>query len=362
MTPERFRQILTHADRSLSGCAWRMVLETIRPFYALGVWWRNRQFDRRPGKIFHASVPVLSVGNLTLGGTGKSPAVRWFVREFQRLGLKPAVLSRGYKAKKQAPTANRSDLSDETLNDEGREMARLLPGVPLLQNPNRCESAEKAVYEFGAQVLVLDDGFQHRKLFRDLDVVLIDADEPFGLTGRLFPCGTLREPAAGFQRADVLMLTHADRLSVRDRHTLQEEIDQRFPALKNRLWVETIHQPAGFVDAAGNPVELAKDGRYGAFCGIGKPEGFFRSLEEFGLTPAETKIFPDHHAFSDADVSALAQWREKNAFDALLCTEKDLVKLPESLKACALRIDLAFLSGEEELKKRLTNFLDSSGV
>ena len=116
------------------------------------------------------------------------------------------------------------------------------------------------------------------------------------------------------------------------------------------------------MDAAGNPVELAKDGRFGAFCGIGKPEGFFRSLEEFGVTPAETKIFPDHHAFSAADVSALAEWREKNALDALLCTEKDLVKLPESLKACALRIDLAFLSGEEELKKRLTNFLDPPGV
>lgn len=357
MTPERFRQILTHADRSLSGCAWSVVLETVRPFYALGVWWRNRQFDRRPGKIFHASVPVLSVGNLTLGGTGKSPAVRWFVREFQRLGLKPAVLSRGYKAKKQAQAD-----PGEILNDEGREMARLLPEVPLLQNPNRCASAEKAVQEFGAQVLVLDDGFQHRKLFRDLDVVLIDAEEPFGLTGRLFPCGTLREPAAGVRRADVLMLTHADRLSSRERHTLQEEIDQRFPAEKSRLWVETVHKPAGFVDAAGDPVELAKDGRYGAFCGIGKPEGFFRSLEEFGLTPAETKIFPDHHAFSASDVSILEQWQEKNAFEALLCTEKDLVKLPESLKACALRIDLAFLSGEEELKKRLTNFLDPPGV
>ena len=116
------------------------------------------------------------------------------------------------------------------------------------------------------------------------------------------------------------------------------------------------------MDAAGNPVELAKDGHYGAFCGIGKPEGFFRSLEEFGLTPAETKIFPDHHAFSASDVSVLAQWRKKNDFDALLCTEKDLVKLPESLKIYALRIELAFLSGEEELKKRLTNFLDSSGV
>jgi len=355
MTPDQFRQILIHADHSPSAFAWRVLLEAIRPFYALGVWWRNRQFDRHPERIFHASVPVVSVGNLTLGGTGKSPAVRWFAREFQRLGLKPAVLSRGYKAKKQSRKSKPTENSENFLNDEGREMARLLPGVPLLQNPNRSESAEKVTREFGARVLILDDGFQHRKLFRDLDVVLIDADEPFGLTGRLFPCGTLREPARGFRRADVLMLTHADRLSLRERHTLREEIDQRFPSEKKRLWVETVHRPVGFVDAEGNSVELAKTGRYGAFCGIGKPDGFFRSLEEFGLKPAETRRFPDHHAFTETDVQNLKEWMKKNAFDALLCTEKDLVKLPAELKVYALRIELEFLDGEEELKKRMMN-------
>jgi len=347
MTPERFRKILTREDRSLSAFGWRLLLETIRPFYALGVWFRNRSFDRDPRKVTHAAVPVISVGNLTLGGTGKSPAVLRIAQELETMGLKVAVLSRGYRAKEQDP------VSSSDLNDEGKEMARRLPNAVFLQKPDRCESARRAVGEFGAQVLILDDGFQHRKLFRDGDIVLIDAEEPFGLTGRLFPCGTLREPMRGLARADVVILTHSDRLTLREQHTLQEELSQRFPGPKPRLWVETVHRPVSLTDTQGNvlPKEDLQGKRLGAFCGIGKPIGFFRSLTEFGLTIHAEKIYPDHHPFGTKEIAELSEWVRENRIDVLVCTEKDAVKLPLTLPCgtpiAVLRIGLEFVEGKD---------------
>ncbi len=347
MIPERFRKILTREDRSLSAFGWRLLLEMIRPLYALGIWFRNRSFDRDPRKITHAAVPVLSIGNLTLGGTGKSPAVLRIAQELESMGLKVAVLSRGYRAKEQNPD------SAGNLNDEGKEMARRLPNAVFLQNPNRCESARRAVEEFDAQVLLLDDGFQHRKLFRDGDIVLIDAEEPFGLNGRLFPCGTLREPMRSLARADVVVLTHSERLSLRERHSLQEELEERFPGPKPRLWVESVHRPSVLADTQGNilPKEDFQEKRLGAFCGIGKPDGFFRSLAEFGLTVHAEKVYPDHHPFGTKEIEELTQWTQENRLDALICTEKDAVKLPLTLPSgtpiVVLRIELEFLEGKD---------------
>lgn len=376
MTPERFRKILTRQERTLSAAGWRLLAEMVRPFYALAVRWRNRQFDRQPDRALRVGVPVLSVGNLTLGGTGKSPAVLRIAQELESLGLKTAILSRGYRAREQkkrnpaAPPASPASAPSENLplNDEGREMAERLPNALFFQNPNRRESACRAVAA-GADVLLLDDGFQHRKLFRNGDVVLIDAEEPFGLTGRLFPCGTLREPMTSLARADVVILTHADRLSLRERHSLREELSSRFPAKPNRIWAETVHHPVGLVDLAGKPVSdaefLERLGeasenvpkpklRLGAFCGIGRPEGFRQSLAALGLKAAELRAFPDHHPFEETDCAELAAWAKEQGFQALLCTEKDRVKLPlefpGSVPVFSLRMKLSFLEGEKEFK------------
>ncbi len=365
MTSEYFRRILTREEHGFRAWIWRLLLEIIRPFYALGVWIRNRKFDRCPQKIFHADVPVLSIGNLTLGGTGKSPFVLKTARELERLGLKVAVVSRGYRAKEQNSNSQKTDL----LNDEGKEMAARLPNAVFLQNPNRSEAARRAVEEYGAEVILLDDGFQHRKLFRNADFVLIDAQEPFGLTGRLFPCGTLREPMREIRRADVLVLTHADRMNLLERHSIQEELTSRFPE-KKQLWLETTHLPVGFSTADGKFLSISDfqktfaGKKIGAFCGIGKPDGFFQSLIECRVETAEKKIYPDHHLFDENVSRELQIWTKKNALDLLVCTEKDMVKLPDSLTKSvlilALRIEISFLSGEERflefLKKKTKNF------
>lgn len=368
MTPERFRKILTYEERGVSAFLWRRILSVIRLFYAAGVWYRNRQFDRNPNRIFRASVPVLSIGNLTLGGTGKSPAVIRIALELEKMGLKPAVLSRGYRAKEQ----NHSQ--EDGLNDEGREMAARLPNAVFLQNPNRCESARRAVEEFGADVILLDDGFQHRKLFRDADLVLIDAEEPFGINGKLFPCGTLREPMKGLERADAIFLTHSERMNLRERHSLQEELSTRFPMKKGRLWIETVHRPTAILAPNGKALsipefceELTNSSgmplRLGAFCGIGKPSGFFQTLSQIGIIPADQKIYPDHHPFCEKELEELHEWMKEKSLDALLCTEKDRVKfprnLPEDFPLFTLRIELEFLSGEKEFLEWLSDRISS---
>ncbi len=366
LTPERFRRILTHEDRSVFAVAVRGIFAVIRPFYALGVWWRNWSFDRQPEKINHVSAPVLSVGNLTLGGTGKSPVVRFLARELQRLGFCVAVLSRGYRAEEQESLEHsETDAMGKPLNDEGREMARVLPGVRLYQNPDRTASAIRAITEDGVNALILDDGYQHRKLFRDGNILLIDAEEPFGLTGKLFPCGTLREPMRNLSRADVIILTHADRLNERERHSLRAELAERFPMKPNCVWVEAIHHPTVWVGPTGERIsvetfnekfsETSSETRLGAFCGIGKPTGFFRSLRQCEITLVAEKIYPDHHIFSPDEVEKLTAWAQENRLSALLCTEKDAVKLPALLldgtPIYALQIEMAFLAGEEDFKE-----------
>lgn len=374
MNSERFRRILLHEEHGPSAICWRCFLETVRPFYALAVWLRNRSFDRHPERTFHAAVPVLSIGNLTLGGTGKSPVVFWIARELLLQGRKIAVLSRGYKSKEQnreikqkfnqnqknesnPETDSETNLETDFLNDEGRELAKRLPEVVQLQNPNRCESARCAVEKWGAEVLLLDDGFQHRKLYRDGNIVLVDASEPFGLTGRLFPCGTLREPMRELRRADVLILTHAEQLSLRERHTLREELETRFPSPKKRLWVETTYEPTGLAAKDGSILTIAEaqnrfsKQKIGAFCGIGKPTGLFETLKRAGLEPASTKNFADHQVYGTDETREIVQWAQTEGLEVVICTEKDAVKLkPElfqQLPLFSLRAEVSFLEGRE---------------
>jgi tetraacyldisaccharide 4'-kinase len=165
--------------------------------YAMAMSWRNRRYDRGKAVIHRAGVPVVSVGNITLGGTGKTPMVEWIARLYRRHQVRVAIVSRGYRAE------------EGGRNDEARELEQKLPDVPHIQNADRAAAARVAVEELDMQLIVLDDGFQHRRLARDLDVVLLDALEPFGFE-HVFPRGTLREPLSGLRRADLVILSRAD--------------------------------------------------------------------------------------------------------------------------------------------------------
>jgi tetraacyldisaccharide 4'-kinase len=309
--------------------------------------WRNRGFDRGRRRIERVNVPVISVGNLSLGGTGKTPLVEWLARWLRSRGVRVTLVSRGYGAEAGAR------------NDEALELEERLPDVPHLQNPDRVAAARTAIEEFECQCIVLDDGFQHRRLARDLDLVLIDALEPFGF-GHVFPRGTLREPLAGLARAQAVALSRADLVEVGEREQIKATVGRYAP---RAVWLELAHAPRRLVSSAGQ--EQSLDGlrgrRVAAFCGIGNPAGFRRTLEGLGAALAEFREFPDHYAYRRADIDSLAAWGERLGAEALVCTAKDLVKLRVEqigrLPLWSVAIELEIMTGQSELEALLEPLL-----
>jgi tetraacyldisaccharide 4'-kinase len=305
-------------------------------FYGLAVAARNFGFDRGWLQTHRAAVPVVSVGNLTLGGTGKTPMVEWIARWFRERGTRVAILSRGY-----GHTGG--------MNDEGRVLEENLPDVPHLQNPDRVALAQVAAVELETELIVLDDGFQHRRLARDVDVVLLDALEPFGLS-RLCPRGLLREPVRSLRRAGAVVLSRSDLIARADRAAIRAEAERHAGSLK---WVEARHAPLDLVDCEGHTSSLIElSGKsVAAFCGIGNPEGFHRTLRALGTELIDFRVFPDHHPYTAADVGSLERWVTGLGANLVLTTQKDSVKLraaslgPAPLRA--LRIGLEITAGRE---------------
>jgi tetraacyldisaccharide 4'-kinase len=348
LTPATFRDIVSGRRRGPGAALARVALRVASVPYGWAVGARNRAFDRDADKVCHAGVPVVSVGNLTVGGTGKTPLVEWICRHFRRRDVRVAILSRGYRA------------SDDGRNDEALELELALPDVPHLQHPDRVASAAVAAGELAAQLLVLDDGFQHRRLARDFDVVLLDASEPFGFD-RLLPAGTLREPVAGLARAHAIVLSRADMLDAAGRAAVR----QRAAAVNPRaVWCEVEHRPAALLAAHGEraPLDALGDATTIAFCGIGNPAGFRHTLDRLGCRVAAWREFPDHHAYSRDDVAELAELLRSAQATLALCTRKDLVKLRvQTIGGVPLRavgVDLHFLAGQAELEAALAPLID----
>jgi tetraacyldisaccharide 4'-kinase len=344
---EGFRRLIRGEARGPLAVAARLALNVPAACYRLGVAARGLAFDRGWKAVHRAGVPVVSVGNLTLGGTGKTPMVEWVARWFRARGARVAILSRGYGG-------------SGGLNDEGLVLTENLPDVPLYQDPDRVDLARRAVEESQSQVLVLDDGFQHRRLARDFDIVLLDALDPFG-GGRLFPRGLLREPIGSLRRAGVVVLSRADLIDGRAADQIRRTAEGRAGiALR---WAEARHAARDLIDAGGEsrPLPGLDGARVAAFCGIGNPEGFRRTLQGLGVSLAGFRAFPDHHPYSAADVADLARWSAGVGADLGLTTQKDLVKIRAAtlgpVPLHALRIGLEVTAGASTLDEALTPLL-----
>jgi tetraacyldisaccharide 4'-kinase len=351
--PESFRRL---ADGSLRGpgpLAARTALAALALPYGLAVAARNACYDRGFFAARPAAVPVISVGNLTLGGTGKTPLVAWVCRRLIDLGRRPAVVSRGYAAR----PGERSD--------EAAELAILLPGVPHVADRDRVAGAAAAAAA-GADVVVLDDGFQHRRLRRNLDIVAIDATDPFGCD-RLFPRGLLREPLRGLTRAAAVVLTRAGGLPPADRENIRRRVAAARPGLPPVVWLETEHRPAGLRFAGGRtePLDAVRGRPVAAFCGIGNPAAFRRTLAEAGAVIAGFRSFADHHAYSAADLASLAAWAEEAAADIVVTTLKDLVRIEAAtlgrLPLAAVEIALEPLGPADALAELIAGAVGRGG-
>ena len=277
---------------------------------------RNAAFDRKLKSVSHVGCPVISVGNITTGGTGKTPIVAWLVNELTSRGKRVVLISRGYKS------------VDGAANDEKLMLDQLCPGTVHLQNPDRVAAANTAMAQHAPDVIVLDDAFQHRRMGRSFDIVLIDATCPWG-HGFLLPRGLLREPRTALNRADLILITRADQCSNTRLLEIRDEIHQ---ATNHAIPVIAVSFPAiGLRNASGQqcPVESAQRKNVVAFCGIGNPDGFRQTLAAMDIVPAEFRTFPDHHHYSEADLNSLSANVSDTAalVDMFLTTHKDLVKI-----------------------------------
>jgi tetraacyldisaccharide 4'-kinase len=310
--------------------------------YRLGIACRNLAFNRGWMAVHKVSVPVVSIGNLTTGGTGKTPCVEHVARFFRHLDLQVALLSRGYG-------------SEAGRNDEALVLEENLPDVPHLQGADRAALAQIAIEELESDVLVLDDGFQHRRLDRDLDIVLIDATCPWG-HGYLLPRGLLRESIGSLNRADVVMLTRCD-LAARESI---EQIRTVVRSVKELPIVESVHRPAEWRNAshAVKSLDTLRGRPVGAFCGLGNPDAFRQTLTKLGMNVVAWRTYPDHHAYSRNDIEELRDWARQLPTDAaVVTTQKDLVKIRLDTLAerelWALAIQLQITSGQEAFEALL---------
>jgi tetraacyldisaccharide 4'-kinase len=273
---------------------------------------RNAVYDLGLLSPVRVDAPVVSVGNLTVGGTGKTPLVILLANRAVAAGKRVAIVARGYGAVADAHGAT----------DEVVLMAARCPGAKLVVAPDKLLGARQAAAG-GAELILVDDGMQHRRLHRDMNIVMLDARAPFG-NGMVLPAGSLREPAAGQARADLVVLTHGETLTDSERVAVEASV-RAFSRAVPLVWAR--HAPVGVRSVAGGPLQTAHSlaGRSVFLCcGIASPAGFRQTVEQLGAPVAGLLAFGDHHDFTPED---LASVRGQARDHLILCTEKDAVKL-----------------------------------
>jgi tetraacyldisaccharide 4'-kinase len=294
--------------------------------------------------IFRTSklpAPVISVGNITTGGTGKTPLVEWVCRTIARVNAesnaepeaqvkrKICVLTRGYGKSNPSEQVLVSDgtrlmVDERSAGDEAQLLANNLLGIAaVISNPDRVAAGEWAIPNLGTDVFVLDDGFQHLRIARDLDIVTVDATNPFG-GGELLPNGRLREPLAGLSRADCVVITRTDQVDdvVSVKNAVRKIAGDR-PVFVSRMITSGLRRLDGEKFEAPDSVDYPT----AAFCGVGNPDSFFTQVRNAGLEVSFSRVFPDHYRYSQPDIDALVNQAKARGAKALITTGKDATKL-----------------------------------
>ncbi len=325
-----FRGVISGKEEGFVASAYRSGLAAASLVYTAGVR-LHQKYSASVSRGF--AVSVVSVGNITVGGTGKTPAVISLAREYLRSGKRVAVLSRGYRRQIEASAGplvvadGEQVLSGPTeAGDEPVLIAEKAPGCVVIVGADRRESADLAIQKFGVEVLLLDDGFQHLKIHRDRDIVLIDALNPFGF-GRVLPRGLLREPLEGLCRANVLVLTRSDQISEENAAEIVEKLRRLAP---NARILKAIHLPVNLLnpaDSAQSPPDTLRGKTVCCFSGIANPASFFHTVKGLGAEVGAELVFPDHHWYAEKDLDLIA--KRSGGCEAVITTEKDWIRLRE---------------------------------
>ena len=305
-----------------------LVMPPLSALYGAVIRARLAAYSRGLLSATHLEAPVISVGNLTVGGSGKTPLVEETCRILAAEGRRACVLTRGYRRESPNSRVLVSDgkslhANEKESGDEPFLLAKHLLGLAIvISDPNRAAAGKWAIQEFGVDAFVLDDGFQHLQLGRDLNILVIDASDPWG-GNQLLPLGRLREPLSGMKRADCLIITRADECNnVADLRSELEDLIAHRPVLTSRM------KPVALKTIAGQTASLKDIPQpIAAFCGVGNPNSFFRIIKSLGIVPVATRPFADHHRYSQNDIDLVVGEARKAGALSLITTAKDAVKL-----------------------------------
>lgn len=311
-------------------------------FYSLII--RSLAFCSRL-KLSYLDCRVISVGNITLGGTGKTALVEYIARYLKENGCKIAILSRGYKRMK------------PSMGDEPYMLSKNLGDIPVIVSADRVRAAKQAIEIHHADNVVLDDGFQQWRIKKDLEIVTVNAAEVFG-NRRVIPRGIMREPLSGLKRADIFVLTKADLNP--DTQEIKDFLKRINPPA---LIVESVHSPAGFYKLGESEEILNADALKGKtaalFSGIGDPDSFESLIKRMGIEIGLSFRFPDHYNYSEKDLDNIIRESEKKNISTVITTEKDAARILASFPShgrasvFVLRIELKVIRNEEEFRRRL---------
>lgn len=331
-------------------------------FYGFCVFLRKKAYSKGILSVKHLPYPVISIGNLTVGGTGKTPVVRMITEFLSDWGRNPVVLTRGYKRKGGKGLIvvqgnEKCPRSPEITGDEPYMLARWLPDVPILVSKDRYQAGIFAIKNLGADCFILDDGFQHLRLFRDTNILLVNARDPFG-NGYLLPYGSLREPLGSLNRATLILLNKST--PNKDLRAVIDMIQRYNP------WapiIETSYKPESLVSASDGkkhvPIAKLKDKTVLAFSGIADPISFMDQLRNNGAKVRHFITFSDHHWFSEKEMERIRKMAHVSSVDYVVTTEKDGVRLPLRFRddVHLLRMKMALIGSKNILEKILAPIL-----
>ncbi|MDD5558498.1 tetraacyldisaccharide 4'-kinase [Candidatus Methylomirabilis sp.] len=358
---------MAEASEQWTAHAWLTCLRPASHVYGAVVSLRAALFASGLVRSRRLPVPVLSVGNLSVGGSGKTPFVEMLAARLHERGQRVVIILRGYRGGSKKPTivsdGKRLRCEPPVAADEAYLLARHLPGVAVLTGADRYRVGEIALEQVDPSVIILDDGFQHLRLYRDLDIVLVDAVNPLGY-GRLLPSGLLREPPEAFGRADIVVITHAD--AVHDLDAAILAIRRYAPSTPIAL---AVHRPVSLIDVRSGErlgLERLTGQRLSAVSGIASPSRFEATLIQLGGFVAAHRTFPDHHRYSPADLEIINEAVKNSGASMVVTTEKDMVKLmcldlaKVGAPLYALSISLELVEGAEVLDAMLSRLVKPS--
>ena len=290
---------------------------------------------------------IISVGNITVGGTGKTSLVEYIARKFRERGSKVAILTRGYKRG-----------AFDLLGDEPKMLLKNLSNVPVVVNKNRAVALRRIEKEYGIDIVVLDDGMQQWRIKKDLEIVTIDATNPFG-NKHMIPRGILRQPLSTLKKADIFVLTKTDLAGNSD--TLKRRLDHYN---SKALIVESVHYPVGFYRPEEEenliPKDFLKEENVAILSGIGDPDSFASTVSSLGIKIALDLRFGDHHNYTSGEIKAVTESIRNKGLNLLIITEKDATRLSDKeldmfagIEVFVLRIELKILKNEENFLSRL---------